>query len=492
MTLTNSLEPKRPRLNTSGISNSVLYRGSRIMKSSIRIGSVAMFLIAGILLSSIMGATNYWTSAASAQFPVGSGSWNARVPCSSPWIVRITDITDNKTGSASQTSSSFSPGSPNKRWLTSGATPPGWVSPGPPCTMTGSHGTVAVFVEIDGVKREGIVNEDCTGSYDAINGGTSNGGSYCDSTFNIYDPAVVPNYSISCTSSSDPTCYGRIHSEIDHDWKAAHYCGSSTTCDDMALGSQTTTSTLIDVQGFVYWDPDHLTVQWHSFSGWEIHPLTAWRQHQSNQTPDFSISPSPSSFSVPPGASGTSTITLTSLGSFTGTVTLSPSISPNGPTISVNPSSVTLVAGGSETSKLTVSTQSSTPLGDYTVTVAGNSGSISHSTIVHVSVRLSPDFSIAANPSSITISQSSSGTSNLTLTSMNGFSGTVNLSATVSPSGPKTSLSPTSVTLVSGGSTNAVLTVKALKKTSIGNYVVTVSATSGTLSHSITISVSVT
>src|SRR5439155_18732046 len=83
------------------------------------------------------------------------------------------------------------PGSPNKRWLTPGSTPPGWVSPGPPCTITNSHGTVAVFVEIDGVKRGGIVNEDCSGSYDAINGGTSNGGSYCDSTFNIYDPVVV-------------------------------------------------------------------------------------------------------------------------------------------------------------------------------------------------------------------------------------------------------------------------------------------------------------
>src|SRR5437660_8793835 len=81
-------------------------------------------------------------------------------------------------GSASQTSSIFNPGSPNKRWLTPGSTPPGWVSPGPPCTITNSHGTVAVFVEIDGVKREGIVNEDCSGSYDAINGGTSNGGSY--------------------------------------------------------------------------------------------------------------------------------------------------------------------------------------------------------------------------------------------------------------------------------------------------------------------------
>jgi len=463
------------------------------MNTGIRVGKVVMFLLAGVLLSSIMGSTFfYWTSATVPQFPVGSGSWNARVPCSSPWIVRITDITANMSGSASQTSSIFNPGSPNKRWLTPGSTPPGWVSPGPPCTVTNSHGTVAVFVEIDGVKRGGIVNEDCSGSYDAINGGTSNGGSYCDSTFNIYDPVVVPNDSTSCTSSTDHTCYGKIHSEIDHDWKAAHYCGSSTTCDDVALGSQTTTSTLIDVQGFVYWDPDHLTAQWHSFNGWEIHPLTAWRQHETNQAPDFSISSNPSSLSVPPGESGTSTITLTSLGSFAGTVTLSPSISPNGPAVSVNPTSVTLVAGGSGTSKLTVSTYSSTPLGDYTVTVAGKSGSLSHSSVVIVSVRFAPDFSIAANPSSITISQSSSGTSNLTLTSMNGFSGTVNLSATVSPSGPKTSLTPTSVTLVSGGSTNPVLTVKALKKTPIGNYVVTVTATSGTLSHSITISVSVT
>src|SRR5436305_1698072 len=232
------------------------------MNAGIRVGKVVMFLLAGVLLSSIMGSTLfYWTGATVPQFPVGSGSWNARVPCSSPWIVRITDITANMSGSASQTSSIFNPGSPNKKCLTPG-------------------------------------------------------------------------------------------------------------------------STLIDVQGFVYWDPDHLTAQWHSFNGWEIHPLTAWRQHETNQAPDFSISSNPSSPSVPPGESGTSTITLTSLGSFAGTVTLSPSISPNGPAVSVNPTSVTLVAGGSGTSKLTVSTYSSTPLGDYTVTVAGKSDSLYHSSVV--------------------------------------------------------------------------------------------------------------
>ena len=237
----------------------------------------------------------------STQFPVGSGSWNPRVSCSSPWIVRITDITNNMTGSSSLSNSIFNPGITSpvgtaKRWLTPGSTPAGWVSPGPPCTITNSHGQVSVFVEIDGVKRGSIANDDCTGTYDPVNGGTSNGGNYCDTDFNIYDPAVVPTYSGSCSNSSDKTCYGRIHIEIDHDWKAARYCGASTACDDVAVNSQTTSSSVLDVQGFVYWDPDQINQQWHGFNGWEIHPVTGWRFHQSTPpSPDFSISANPSS-----------------------------------------------------------------------------------------------------------------------------------------------------------------------------------------------------
>src|SRR2546426_4572865 len=180
------------------------------MNAGIRVGKVVTFLLAVVLLSSIMGSTFfYWTSATVPQFPVGSGSWNARVPCSSPWIVRITDITANMSGSASQTSSIFNPGSPNKRWLTPGSTPPGWVSPGPPCTITNSHGTVAVFVEIDGVKRGGIVNEDCSGSYDAINGGSPKGWWYCSSTLNTSSTLCGSEDSRSCTQSPYPTraCY---------------------------------------------------------------------------------------------------------------------------------------------------------------------------------------------------------------------------------------------------------------------------------------------
>ncbi len=165
------------------------------MKAGTRIGKIAIVFGVAIFLSSVTGPTTYPGNASVPQFPIGSGSWNPLVPCSSPWIVRITDITDNVTGSGSQTNSLFNPGSPNKRWLTPGPTPPGWVSPGPPCTITNSHGSVAMFVEIDGIKRDSITNEDCTGTYDSINGGASNGGSFCDSTFNTYDPAIVPNLS---------------------------------------------------------------------------------------------------------------------------------------------------------------------------------------------------------------------------------------------------------------------------------------------------------
>jgi len=36
-------------------------------------------------------------------------------------------------------------------------------------------------------------------------------------------------------------------------------------------------STSIDVQGFLYWDPTEVTTAGHNYSGWELHPFTAWR-----------------------------------------------------------------------------------------------------------------------------------------------------------------------------------------------------------------------
>src|SRR5439155_4215374 len=151
-------------------------------------------------------------------------------------------------------------------------------------------------------------------------------------------------------------------------------------------------STLIDIQGFVYWDPVHVCCGYHSFSGWEIHPITAWRPHQTTK-PDFTISANPSSMSIAAGSSGTATINLGSIDSFAGTVTLTASVdgisSITSPTASLNPSAVTIPSGGVAASTLTVSTSLLTVPGTYHVTVTGTDGALVHSTTVTVVVTLS-------------------------------------------------------------------------------------------------------
>jgi hypothetical protein len=203
-------------------------------------------------------------------------------------------------------------------------------------------------------------------------------------------------------------------------------------------------------------------------------------------TNDFSISASPASLSIAQGNSGTSTVSTAVTSGSAGTVNLTASVSPSGPTVSLNPTSVT--AGGSST--LTVNVGSSVATGTYTVTVTGTEGSATHSATVTVTVTstASNDFSISASPSSLSIAQGSNGTSTISTAVTSGSAGTVNLSATVSPAGPTTALNPTSVT--AGGS--STLTVTVGSSVAAGTYTVTVTGTEGSATHSVSITITVT
>jgi subtilase family serine protease len=205
-------------------------------------------------------------------------------------------------------------------------------------------------------------------------------------------------------------------------------------------------------------------------------------------SPDFTVSVTPGSQIVPPSGQTTYSVTVTAVGGFSGNVDLSVSDLPSGATGAFTPSSVT----GSGSSTLTIST-AETSVGTYalSVTATATSGSLTH-TATATLVVANPDFSISANPSSLTVRHGSSTSSTITVTPSDGFTGNVSLTATVSPvvsNGPTVSFNPQQI---GGGSGTSQLTVRTTSRTPRQGYTITVTGTtSGSLTHDVPISLTV-
>jgi uncharacterized repeat protein (TIGR01451 family) len=103
-------------------------------------------------------------------------------------------------------------------------------------------------------------------------------------------------------------------------------------------------------------------------------------------TPDFAINVAPTSRNVVPASSAQYSVTIVPLAGFTGTVNLSASSLPSGVTAGFNPASVVITDATSKTSTLTLSTTAGTPLGNHTINVNAQSGSTVHSTTVSLKV----------------------------------------------------------------------------------------------------------
>jgi hypothetical protein len=197
-------------------------------------------------------------------------------------------------------------------------------------------------------------------------------------------------------------------------------------------------------------------------------------------TADFGISTTPASQTVTAGNSTTYTTTISALGGFAGAVNLSVSGLPSGATATFNPASVT----GSGTSTLSVTTSSTTPFGTYTLTITGTSGTLTHSTTATLVVTgVNPDFSIAATPASQTVTRGSSTTYTVTVGSLNGFAGPVALSVSGLPSRATAIFNPTSIT----GSGSSTLTITTNRRSPVGTFTLTITGTSGSLTHSTTV-----
>jgi hypothetical protein len=198
-----------------------------------------------------------------------------------------------------------------------------------------------------------------------------------------------------------------------------------------------------------------------------------------NAPADFSLSATPSSQTVVAGTSTSYTANITRNGGFTGSVTFSASGLPTGATGTFSPNPTT---GNSST--LTLTTSATTPAGSYQVTITGTSGTLTHSTVVTLLVNPVPvgDFLLSATPGSRRVSTGASTSYTVNISRTGGFTGAVNFTVTGLPPLATGSFSPNP----SNGA-NATLTVTTSQGTPTGSPVLTITGTSGALTHTTTV-----
>jgi subtilase family serine protease len=214
----------------------------------------------------------------------------------------------------------------------------------------------------------------------------------------------------------------------------------------------------------------------------------------STATPNFSVAASPASVTVTQGASGTSTITVTSTGGFNSATTLSASGLPTGVTAAFSTNPVTPPANGSATSTLTLTASSSATVGAATVTITGTSGSTTHSTTIALTVNASTgtaNFTLSLSPSSFTVDERGSVSTTLTVTSVNGFHSSVDLSVNEFPSGVSATASANPVTPPANGSVKVTITWSASRRAPTGTTTIELIGTSGSLTNQTPVAITV-
>jgi uncharacterized membrane protein len=153
-----------------------------------------------------------------------------------------------------------------------------------------------------------------------------------------------------------------------------------------------------------------------------------------------------------------------------------------------------VTGSGPVSQDLTVSVAASVAPGTYSLQVRATSGSLAKTANLSLTVTPPPDFTLSLNPTSLSVQQGSSGTTTLTITPQNGFTGTVALSLVDGSGNPVSgiSLSPTSVTVSGSSPVNQTLTVSVAASVAPGTYSLQVRATSGSLAKTANLSLTVT
>jgi hypothetical protein len=204
---------------------------------------------------------------------------------------------------------------------------------------------------------------------------------------------------------------------------------------------------------------------------------------------DFSLSVMPATVSLPSnGTASTVSVLATAVSGFSASVSVAITGLPAG--VTAQPSSLTLTPGTAAT--LSLSAAAGTAVESGTVTLTGTSGALTHSASLAISVVSPPpaeaDFSLAVSPQSLSLTTGAAGQPvQLSATALNGFSGTASVAVSGLPAG--VTANPASLTLTPG--TPQSVTLTAGNNAAAGSANVVFTGTSGGLSHTATLALTV-
>ena len=187
--------------------------------------------------------------------------------------------------------------------------------------------------------------------------------------------------------------------------------------------------------------------------------------------PDFTLTASPWSVTVAPGGTGVYSVTLGAVNGFGADVSLALSGLPG-------TFEQPVIPGGTGTSRLDVPAPATS--GPHALRITATGGGITRTATVDLTVQPPPDFTLAASPSSQSVPNGSGTTYQVALGASNGFTGTVGLALSGLPASVGTAaFTPASVN--TAGTSQLALTTSASAPP--GSYPLTVTATSGGLTH---------
>ncbi len=201
---------------------------------------------------------------------------------------------------------------------------------------------------------------------------------------------------------------------------------------------------------------------------------------------DFTLTATPASISLVPGGGGQQiSVNAVPANGFTGMVNVAIAGLPIG--VTAQPATLSLTPGTAQT--VTVTAAASAAAGSAMVTFTGTSGALSHSATVAATIAAPPpDYTLTLSPASVTIVAGAAGAAvSVTATALNSFTGTVTVAITGLPAG--VAANPATLSLAPGVAQNTTLTA-ALSATA-ATSTVTFTGTSGSISHSATVALTV-